>query len=87
MKKVLFSLILISNFSCKDKTTTFDRFDFECIVDAELPKYDLDIVSIINSETGEKIKDTAINKTVKKRNIFKPCLKYLYNSPLQRFNW
>lgn len=78
IKKILFSIVLISQFSCRDSATTFDRFNFECVLDANLPRYDLDIVSIINSETGEKIKDTAINKIAKTRNIFKPCLKYLY---------
>jgi hypothetical protein len=45
-----------------------------------MPEYDGHIVSIIDSETGEVLRDTLVEKIEKSRNVFKPCRQYIYQA-------
>ena len=77
--KILAFIILALLFTSCNQQESFKFKEVACF-NTEMPEFDGHIVSILDNETGQPIKDTLIEKIPKTRNIFKPCRQYIYNA-------
>ncbi|MDQ3394695.1 MAG: hypothetical protein M3512_11370 [Bacteroidota bacterium] len=78
MKIIPSIIISVILFSCNESPP----FAFEEIAckKTEAPEFDGQIVSLLDNETGQAVKDTLIEKIPKTRNVFQPCRQYIYNA-------
>lgn len=67
MRIIPFLAIVTIFFSC-NQPQTFEFKNTECS-NTDIPEFDGQIVSILDNETGEVVKDTLIEKIKKTRNI------------------
>lgn len=77
MKVLILGIAIILSACVEAQVHKFEII--EC-TNSILPEFDGQVVSLIDSNTGEILKDTLVEKVEKTRNIFKPCRQYIYTA-------
>lgn len=76
----VFIILIATTFFYSCSNALNHEFEIVDCTDAEMPEYDGIVVSILDNESGEVLRDTLVEKIKKTRNVFKPCRQYIYKA-------